>query len=103
MRLRSSGLTFSPLRDAALSTVVERRSRRSSHSSSTFNYNIMKTLILSLGMLLLIACCCNAMHEELQYNTCPVECCNKFSSVVIPKKYVSEIKKTHHSCMLKGF
>ncbi|MED6246147.1 hypothetical protein ATANTOWER_013486 [Ataeniobius toweri] len=63
----------------------------------------MKTLCLSLGMLLLIACCCNAMPDAQQYNTGPVECCYKFSSVVIPKKNVSEIKKTHRSCMLKGF
>ncbi|MEQ2246105.1 hypothetical protein ILYODFUR_034778 [Ilyodon furcidens] len=63
----------------------------------------MKTLCLSLGMLLLIACCCNAMPDALRYNTGPVECCYNFRSVVIPKKYVFEIKKTHHSCMLKGF
>ncbi|MEQ2282347.1 hypothetical protein AMECASPLE_039589 [Ameca splendens] len=54
-------------------------------------------------MLLLIACCCNAMPKAQQYNTGPVDCCVNFSSVVIPKKYVSEIEKSHHSCMLKGF
>ncbi|MEQ2270938.1 hypothetical protein XENORESO_017765, partial [Xenotaenia resolanae] len=41
--------------------------------------------------------------QAQKYNTGTVECCNKFSSVVIPKKNVSEIKKTHSSCMLKGF
>ncbi|KAK5617880.1 hypothetical protein CRENBAI_025329 [Crenichthys baileyi] len=63
----------------------------------------MKTLCLSIGMLLLIACCCNAMPMAVQDATGPVECCYKFSSVVIPKKNVSEIKMTHSSCMVKGF
>ncbi|MEQ2168168.1 hypothetical protein GOODEAATRI_011602 [Goodea atripinnis] len=63
----------------------------------------MKTLCLSLGMLLLIACCCNATSQAQQYNTGPVECCYSFSSFVIPKKNVSEIKKTHRSCTQMGF
>ncbi|MEQ2209394.1 hypothetical protein XENOCAPTIV_029589, partial [Xenoophorus captivus] len=41
--------------------------------------------------------------QAQQYNTGPVDCCYSFSSVVIPKKYVSEIEKTHSSCMQKGF
>ncbi|XP_012723095.2 C-C motif chemokine 4-like [Fundulus heteroclitus] len=63
----------------------------------------MKTLCLSLGLLLVVACCCDAIPEALQYSTSPVKCCNVFSNTRVPRNKVSSIKKTHNSCMKKGF
>uniref|UniRef100_A0A3P9N380 C-C motif chemokine 4-like n=1 Tax=Poecilia reticulata TaxID=8081 RepID=A0A3P9N380_POERE len=55
----------------------------------------MKTLCLSVGMLLLITC--------LQYNTGPVTCCDQFSNNRVPAKRIADITKTHSSCMRQGF
>ncbi|KAM4554404.1 C-C motif chemokine 24-like [Fundulus diaphanus] len=63
----------------------------------------MKTLCLSLGLLLVVACCCDAMPEALKYSTSPVHCCNAFSNTRVPPNKVSSIKNIHKSCMKKGF
>nr|XP_020441367.1 C-C motif chemokine 3-like [Monopterus albus] len=62
----------------------------------------MKTLYLTLSLLLLAVCCCNAMTPAL-YSVAPGSCCFKFSTKRVPVKSVADIKKTHHSCVKKGF
>uniref|UniRef100_A0A3B5Q6W0 Chemokine interleukin-8-like domain-containing protein n=1 Tax=Xiphophorus maculatus TaxID=8083 RepID=A0A3B5Q6W0_XIPMA len=54
----------------------------------------MKTLCLSVGMILIIA---------LQYNTGPVTCCDQFSNMNVPGKMIVDIIKTHSSCMKRGY
>uniref|UniRef100_A0A3B3X5K5 Chemokine interleukin-8-like domain-containing protein n=1 Tax=Poecilia mexicana TaxID=48701 RepID=A0A3B3X5K5_9TELE len=51
----------------------------------------MKTLCLSIGMLLLI------------FNTGPVTCCDQFSNNRVPAKRIVDITKTHSSCIKQGF
>nr|XP_046249125.1 C-C motif chemokine 4-like [Scatophagus argus] len=64
-----------------------------------FTDSIMKTLWL----LLLIACCCNAMPYGLQLSTSPGNCCFNFFTRDLPIKRVSGIIKTHSSCQNKAF
>uniref|UniRef100_A0A3B3YKA7 Chemokine interleukin-8-like domain-containing protein n=1 Tax=Poecilia mexicana TaxID=48701 RepID=A0A3B3YKA7_9TELE len=63
----------------------------------------MKTLCLSVGMLLLITCCCNARPQGVQFNTGPVTCCDQFSNIRVPAKKIVDITKTHSFCMNQGF
>ncbi|XP_038142820.1 C-C motif chemokine 4-like [Cyprinodon tularosa] len=63
----------------------------------------MKSLFLSLGTLLLIAFYCDAVPQAVLFSTAPVTCCNKFSTFKIPESRVSDIKKTHSSCLRQGF
>ncbi|KAK5867999.1 hypothetical protein PBY51_012447 [Eleginops maclovinus] len=63
----------------------------------------MKTLLLSLGLLLLAACCCNAIPSSLQFSAFPVNCCFDVSNQSIPLKFVSKITPTHRSCQNKAF
>uniref|UniRef100_A0A3Q3AXU4 C-C motif chemokine 18-like n=1 Tax=Kryptolebias marmoratus TaxID=37003 RepID=A0A3Q3AXU4_KRYMA len=55
----------------------------------------MKTLCLTLGLLLLTFC--------LQFSTAPGNCCFKFSTMRIPLNRITDITKTHRSCLKKGF
>ncbi|XP_041853356.1 C-C motif chemokine 18-like [Melanotaenia boesemani] len=64
---------------------------------------MMKTLLFALGLLLIAACCSDAMPSALEFNTAPRSCCFQFSSTDLPLKRVSNITKTHHSCRKKGF
>ncbi|TDH09066.1 hypothetical protein EPR50_G00082820 [Perca flavescens] len=64
---------------------------------------MMKTLCFTLGLLLLTACCCNAMPEALKFNTAPGNCCFKFFTQKIPVKRVFNITKTHSSCQNQAF
>uniref|UniRef100_A0A3Q3ILL8 Chemokine interleukin-8-like domain-containing protein n=1 Tax=Monopterus albus TaxID=43700 RepID=A0A3Q3ILL8_MONAL len=57
----------------------------------------MKTLYLTLSLLLLAVCCSPAL-----YSVAPGSCCFKFSTKRVPVKSVADIKKTHHSCVKKG-
>ncbi|XP_070829308.1 C-C motif chemokine 4-like [Chaetodon trifascialis] len=63
----------------------------------------MKTLCFALGLLLLIACCCDAMPQALQYSTAPGNCCFNFYTRSIPLKRVSDISKTHRACLKPAF
>ncbi|XP_054475530.1 C-C motif chemokine 4-like [Anoplopoma fimbria] len=63
----------------------------------------MRTLCFTLGLLLLTACCCNAMPKAPQYNTAPGNCCFKVSTHSLPLKRVSSITKTHSSCLKQAF
>ncbi|XP_044212367.1 C-C motif chemokine 4-like [Thunnus albacares] len=63
----------------------------------------MKTLCSVLGLLLLTACCCNAMPKALEFNTSPVNCCFDFSTRKTPLQRISNIIKTHRSCLKKAF
>ncbi|XP_032405283.1 C-C motif chemokine 3-like [Xiphophorus hellerii] len=63
----------------------------------------MKTLCLSVGMILIIACCCDAMPDAVQYNTGPITCCDQFSNMRVPRKMIVDITRTHSSCTIKGF
>ncbi|XP_014825075.1 PREDICTED: C-C motif chemokine 4-like isoform X2 [Poecilia mexicana] len=79
------------------------RSNRTSSPSSSSTNSIMKTLCLSVGMLLLITCCCNARPQGVQFNTGPVTCCDQFSNIRVPAKKIVDITKTHSFCMNQGF
>ncbi|XP_045893096.1 C-C motif chemokine 4-like [Micropterus dolomieu] len=61
----------------------------------------MKTLYFTLGLLLLTACCCNALPKGLQL--APGNCCFKFYTRGLPLNLVSGITKTHSSCQQKAF
>ncbi|XP_013888941.1 C-C motif chemokine 3 [Austrofundulus limnaeus] len=63
----------------------------------------MKTFCLTLGLLMLMLCCCNAIPSAMQFSTAPGNCCFKFSSKKIPLQRVKHITKTHRSCLKKGF
>ncbi|XP_043980781.1 C-C motif chemokine 4-like [Gambusia affinis] len=63
----------------------------------------MKTLCLSVGMILIIACCCDAVLQAVQYNTGPITCCDQFSNIRVPEKRIVDITKTHSSCIKTGF
>ncbi|XP_032405289.1 C-C motif chemokine 3-like [Xiphophorus hellerii] len=63
----------------------------------------MKTLCLSVGMILIIACCCDAMPVAVQYNTGPITCCDQFSNMRVSRKMIVDITRTHSSCMKKGY
>ncbi|XP_031735199.1 C-C motif chemokine 4-like [Anarrhichthys ocellatus] len=65
--------------------------------------SIMKTLCFTLGLLLLTACCCNAMPKALQFNTAPGNCCFNVCTRSLPLKRVSSIAKTHSSCLKQAF
>ncbi|XP_068169935.1 C-C motif chemokine 4-like [Antennarius striatus] len=63
----------------------------------------MKLFCFTLGLLLLTACCCNAMPEALQFNTAPGNCCFNFFTRRLPAKRVVNVTKTHSSCLNKAF
>ncbi|KAL7402468.1 hypothetical protein ABVT39_015298 [Epinephelus coioides] len=63
----------------------------------------MKTLCITLGLLLLIACCCDATPTALQINMAPGNCCFIFYNHSIRVKRVSNITKTHSSCQKQAF
>ncbi|XP_076588708.1 C-C motif chemokine 4-like [Chaetodon auriga] len=63
----------------------------------------MKTLCFALGLLLLTACCCDAMPQALRYSTAPGNCCFNFNPHRIPLKFVSNISKTHSACLKPAF
>ncbi|XP_070687582.1 C-C motif chemokine 4-like [Pempheris klunzingeri] len=63
----------------------------------------MRTLCFALGLLLLVACCCDAMPEALQYNTAPANCCFRFYKGSLPSHLVSTVTKTHSSCRHQAF
>ncbi|XP_037624159.1 C-C motif chemokine 4-like [Sebastes umbrosus] len=67
-----------------------------------FTDSIMKTLCFTLGLLLLTACCCNAMPKALR-SMAPGNCCFKVSTNSLPLRLVSDITKTHSSCPKKAF
>ncbi|XP_071391551.1 C-C motif chemokine 4-like isoform X3 [Centroberyx affinis] len=61
----------------------------------------MKTLCLTLGLLLLSGCC-NAVPRAVNVWQ-PGACCFQFSTTRIPKNKIIDIKKTHSRCLEKGF
>ncbi|XP_029290377.1 C-C motif chemokine 3-like [Cottoperca gobio] len=63
----------------------------------------MKTFCFTLGLLLLTVCCCNAMPKALQFNLAPGNCCFNFYPRSLPLKRVSNITKTHSSCLKQAF
>ncbi|XP_027885366.1 C-C motif chemokine 3-like [Xiphophorus couchianus] len=63
----------------------------------------MKTLCLSVGMILIIACCCDAILDAVQYNTGPITCCDQFSNMRVPRKMIVDITRTHSSCLKRGY
>ncbi|XP_053175933.1 C-C motif chemokine 4-like [Scomber japonicus] len=63
----------------------------------------MKTLCSVLGLLLLIACCCYAIPQALDFNTSPVNCCFNFAVRGIQARRVSHITKSHRSCLKPAF
>ncbi|KAM9352106.1 C-C motif chemokine 4-like [Symphorus nematophorus] len=63
----------------------------------------MKTLCFTLGLLLLIVCCCNAMPKALQISTAPGNCCFNFYTHSLPLNRVSDITKSHSSCRHQAF
>ncbi|XP_042352003.1 C-C motif chemokine 4-like [Plectropomus leopardus] len=62
----------------------------------------MKTLCFALGLLLLIAGCCDAMSHALQFMA-PTKCCFNFYTNSLPLKRISSIIKTHSSCLQQAF
>ncbi|XP_069384960.1 C-C motif chemokine 4-like [Paralichthys olivaceus] len=63
----------------------------------------MKTLSFTLGLLLLTACCCNAMPKAVGINSAPLTCCFTFYSRSLPSKLVFSITETDSSCPKKAF
>ncbi|XP_033491432.2 C-C motif chemokine 4-like [Epinephelus lanceolatus] len=63
----------------------------------------MKTLCITLGLLLLIACCCDAMPTAVEISMAPGNCCFGFYNRGIHVKRVSNITKTHSSCLKQAF
>ncbi|CAN9498687.1 unnamed protein product [Ophioblennius macclurei] len=63
----------------------------------------MKTVCLSLLLLLLSACCSHALNYGSRISTAPGNCCFEFSDKVLPLKVVANVKKTHRSCRNAGF
>uniref|UniRef100_A0A3P9CEG4 Monocyte chemotactic protein 1B n=1 Tax=Maylandia zebra TaxID=106582 RepID=A0A3P9CEG4_9CICH len=63
----------------------------------------MKTLCFSLGLLLLAACCCDAIPKGVKFSTAPGTCCFNFKINAIPVKLVSFITQTHSSCPKKAY
>ncbi|XP_054897299.1 C-C motif chemokine 3-like [Poeciliopsis prolifica] len=63
----------------------------------------MKTLCLSVGMILIMACCCDAIPMAVQFNTGPITCCDQFSNMRVPQNRIVDIIKTHSSCLKRGF
>ncbi|XP_075994876.1 C-C motif chemokine 4-like [Genypterus blacodes] len=64
----------------------------------------MKPVCLTLGLLLLAACCCDAMPKGLQvFNTQTVNCCSEMSSGRIPLKFITNITKTSSACAQPAF
>uniref|UniRef100_A0A3B5Q853 Chemokine interleukin-8-like domain-containing protein n=1 Tax=Xiphophorus maculatus TaxID=8083 RepID=A0A3B5Q853_XIPMA len=57
----------------------------------------MKTLCLSVGMILIIA------SVAVQYNTGPITCCDQFSNMRVPGKMIVDITRTHSSCLKRGY
>ncbi|XP_034542190.1 C-C motif chemokine 18-like [Notolabrus celidotus] len=62
----------------------------------------MKTLCFTLGLLLLIACNCDAAPQAPQ-DTKPETCCFKFRVDPIPIKFVLTVTKTYSSCDNEAF
>ncbi|XP_078139435.1 C-C motif chemokine 4-like [Centroberyx gerrardi] len=62
----------------------------------------MKTLCLTLGLLLLTVYCCNAVPRGLRLNTSPGPCCFRFAMHRLPANIVS-ITKTHRACRTPAF
>ncbi|XP_031141231.1 C-C motif chemokine 14-like [Sander lucioperca] len=64
---------------------------------------MMKTFCFTLGLLLLTACCCNAMPQAVQFQSAPGKCCFKFYTRKIPLQRVFNITKTHSACQNQAF
>ncbi|XP_029910073.1 C-C motif chemokine 3-like [Myripristis murdjan] len=61
----------------------------------------MKTVCITLGLLLAAVCYCNAVPYAVNWS--PAECCFKFYTGKIPKKQIIDVKKTYTNCAESAF
>ncbi|XP_042352681.1 C-C motif chemokine 24-like [Plectropomus leopardus] len=62
----------------------------------------MKTLICTVGLLLLLTVYCTAMPNAFN-EIAPGSCCFEFYTGRMPQKQIISIVKTHSSCQEQGF
>uniref|UniRef100_A0A8C7ZM74 Chemokine interleukin-8-like domain-containing protein n=1 Tax=Oryzias sinensis TaxID=183150 RepID=A0A8C7ZM74_9TELE len=63
----------------------------------------MKTLCFSLGLLLFVVCCTDAMPVGVSVSTDHGQCCFEFREKQLPPKRVTGIIRTHPRCQQKAF
>ncbi|XP_061578511.1 C-C motif chemokine 3-like [Cololabis saira] len=63
----------------------------------------MKAVCFTLGLLLFSVCCCSALRQAVDLSATPGRCCFHYRTNSLPLKFVSDIIKTHSSCVMKGF